>query len=81
MAIWRAKQKGAPVGSRHADRRTRSDPIRVAEEYSMIDVISRGRLEMDFVRACRSRSTGQHQPGRADRAVLGGARPDPQGDD
>ncbi len=28
----------------------RNDPIRVAEEYSMIDVISRGRVEMGFVK-------------------------------
>jgi alkanesulfonate monooxygenase SsuD/methylene tetrahydromethanopterin reductase-like flavin-dependent oxidoreductase (luciferase family) len=28
----------------------RTEPIRVAEEYSMIDVISRGRLEMGFVK-------------------------------
>ncbi|MBV8512842.1 MAG: LLM class flavin-dependent oxidoreductase, partial [Xanthobacteraceae bacterium] len=34
---------GMPIGNRH-------DPIRVAEEYSMIDVISRGRLEMGFVK-------------------------------
>ena len=33
----------------------RENPIRVAEEYSMLDVISRGRIEMGFVRACRSR--------------------------
>ena len=29
----------------------RMDAVRVAEEYSMIDVISRGRLEMGFVKA------------------------------
>ena len=34
---------GMPIGNRN-------DPIRVAEEYSMIDVISRGRLEMGFVK-------------------------------
>jgi alkanesulfonate monooxygenase SsuD/methylene tetrahydromethanopterin reductase-like flavin-dependent oxidoreductase (luciferase family) len=34
---------GMPIGNR-------SDPIRVAEEYAMIDVISRGRLEMGFVK-------------------------------
>ena len=34
---------GMPIGNRN-------DPIRVAEEYSMLDVISRGRLEMGFVK-------------------------------
>jgi len=34
---------GMPIGNRN-------DPIRVAEEYSMIDVISRGRVEMGFVK-------------------------------
>ncbi len=34
---------GMPIGNRN-------DPIRVAEEYAMIDVISRGRLEMGFVK-------------------------------
>ena len=28
----------------------RNDPIRVAEEYSMLDVISRGRVEMGFIK-------------------------------
>ena len=32
-----------PIGNRF-------DPVRVAEEYSMIDVISRGRVEMGFVK-------------------------------
>jgi alkanesulfonate monooxygenase SsuD/methylene tetrahydromethanopterin reductase-like flavin-dependent oxidoreductase (luciferase family) len=32
-----------PIGNRN-------DPIRVAEEYSMLDVISRGRIEMGFVK-------------------------------
>ncbi len=34
---------GMPIGNRN-------DPIRVAEEYAIIDVISRGRLEMGFVK-------------------------------
>jgi len=34
---------GMPIGNRN-------DPVRVAEEYSMIDVISRGRLDMGFVK-------------------------------
>ena len=34
---------GMPIGNRN-------DPIRVAEEYSMLDVISRGRIEMGFVK-------------------------------
>ncbi len=66
---------GMPIGNRN-------DPIRVAEEYSMIDVISRGRLGDGL---CQGRAVrdlaGQHQPGRSDRAVLGGARPDFKGDD
>ena len=31
----------------------RNQPLRVAEEMAMIDVISRGRLECGFVRRCR----------------------------
>ena len=34
---------GMPLGNR-------TDPIRIAEEYAMIDVISRGRVEMGFVK-------------------------------
>lgn len=34
---------GMPIGNR-------SDPVRIAEEYAMIDVISRGRIEMGFVK-------------------------------
>lgn len=34
---------GMPLGNRN-------DPVRIAEEYSMIDVISRGRVEMGFVK-------------------------------
>src|SRR5205814_1964872 len=34
---------GMPIGNRN-------DPIRVAEEYSILDVISRGRIEMGFVK-------------------------------
>src|SRR5207302_1917506 len=34
---------GMPIGNLN-------DPIRVAEEYSMLDVISRGRIEMGFVK-------------------------------
>jgi alkanesulfonate monooxygenase SsuD/methylene tetrahydromethanopterin reductase-like flavin-dependent oxidoreductase (luciferase family) len=34
---------GMPIGNRN-------DPIRVAEEFSIIDVISRGRLDMGFVK-------------------------------
>jgi alkanesulfonate monooxygenase SsuD/methylene tetrahydromethanopterin reductase-like flavin-dependent oxidoreductase (luciferase family) len=34
---------GMPIGNRN-------DPIRVAEEYAMLDVISRGRIEMGFVK-------------------------------
>ena len=33
----------------------RLDPVRVAEEFAMIDVISRGRLEMGLVRGCLTR--------------------------
>ena len=40
---------GMPIGNRN-------DPIRVAEEYSMLDVISRGRIEMGFVKGVRSKS-------------------------
>jgi alkanesulfonate monooxygenase SsuD/methylene tetrahydromethanopterin reductase-like flavin-dependent oxidoreductase (luciferase family) len=34
---------GMPIGNRN-------DPVRVAEEYAMLDVISRGRIDMGFVK-------------------------------
>ena len=66
---------GMPIGNRN-------DPIRVAEEYSMHrrhlarparDGVRQGRAVRDLA--------GQHQPGRSDGPVLGGARPDLEGDD
>ena len=66
---------GMPIGNRF-------DAVRVAEEYSMLDVISRGRVEMGFVKGAALRNfAGQQQPGRPDDALLGGSRPDPEGDD
>ena len=57
----------------------RMDAVRVAEEYSMIDVISRGRLEMGFVKG----SPFEVTPANSDTAgaILGSARPYPEGDD
>ena len=56
---------GMPIGNRN-------DPIRVAEEYSMLDVISRGRAR-DGLRQGRAVRdlAGQHQPGRPDGRASG----------
>ena len=43
LSLLGAMALGMPIGNRN-------DPIRVAEEYAMIDVISRGRVEMGFVK-------------------------------
>ena len=58
----------------------RRQPVRVAEEMAMVDVLSHGRLE------CRLRArralrdpAGQQQSGAHERAALGGDRPDRQG--
>ncbi len=66
---------GMPIGNRN-------DPIRVAEEYldHRRDFARPARHGVRQGRAVRDLA-GQHQPGRPDRALLGGARPDPQGDD
>ena len=58
---------GMPIGNRF-------DAVRVAEEYSMLDVISRGRVEMGFVKGAPFESdAGQQQPRRPDDALLGGS--------
>ena len=58
----------------------RQDPVRVAEEYATADVISRGRLEIGFVKSGGTEmASGQRQPGQQRRALLGGDRPHHQG--
>ena len=54
----------------------RRQPVRVAEEMAMVDVLSRGRLEAGFRawRAVRG-AAGQQQPGAHERTRMGGARP------
>ena len=58
----------------------RRQPVRVAEEMAMVDVLSRGRLEAGFRarRAVRG-AARQQQPGADERARMGGARPHRQG--
>ena len=58
----------------------RNDPVRVAEEYATADVISRGRLEIGFVKSGDSEmASGNANPIGIRRAVLGGDRPDQAG--
>ncbi len=66
---------GMPIGNR-------MDAGRVAEEYAMLDVISRG-ARRDRVREGRALrdQPRQFQSGGAGGAFLGGARPDREGDD
>jgi len=56
------------------------NPLRVAEEVAMLDVISGGRIISGFVRGGRlGDSSRQHEPGPESRAVRGGARSHHQG--
>ena len=50
MAILARETKKVPLRALGMPIGNRNDPIRVAEEYSIIDVISRGRLDMGFVK-------------------------------
>jgi hypothetical protein len=66
---------GYPIGHR-------PDPLRCAEELATIDVISRGRLDMGFIKGVPYEFPASNQnPGRRDGPLLGGARLHPQGDD
>jgi alkanesulfonate monooxygenase SsuD/methylene tetrahydromethanopterin reductase-like flavin-dependent oxidoreductase (luciferase family) len=58
----------------------RLDPVRVAEEFAMIDVISRGRGDGPVRGALRGAALGALRR-RPDGPLLGSARPDHQGDD
>ena len=66
---------GNPVANRR-------QPVRVAEEMAMIDVLSQGpaRMRLRARRALRG-SAGQQQSGAHERAPLGGSRPHRQGVD
>ena len=66
---------GYPIGHR-------PDPLRVAEELSTIDVISRGRLDMGFIKGVPYEfpASNQNPVGVMDRLV-GSARLHHQGDD
>ena len=56
---------------------TSDNPVRLAEEIAMLDVISGGRIISGFVRGHRHRELGQqHQPGLQPGAVRGVPRPD-----
>ena len=60
----------------------RQDPVRVAEEYATADVISRGRLEIGFVKSGGTEmASGNANPIGIRRALLGGDRPHQQGAD
>jgi alkanesulfonate monooxygenase SsuD/methylene tetrahydromethanopterin reductase-like flavin-dependent oxidoreductase (luciferase family) len=50
MAILARETKKARLLALGMPIANRNDPIRVAEEYSMLDVISRGRVEMGFIK-------------------------------
>ena len=55
----------------------RRDPVRIAEEYATADVISRGRLDIGFVKSGDSEMiSGNANPDRYRRALLGSDRPD-----
>ena len=54
----------------------RPDPVRVAEEMAWLDCLSGGRLEMGLVKG----APYEIAPGATDAPLLGGARPDPEGD-
>ena len=63
---------GNPVANRR-------QPVRVAEEMAMVDMLSHGRLEAGFVRGVPYEiSAGQQQSGADERAPFGGARSDRQ---
>ena len=58
----------------------RRQPVRVAEEMAMVDILSHGRLEAGFVRGVPYEvAAGQQQSGAHERAPLGSARPHHQG--
>ncbi len=58
----------------------RPDPVRVAEEMAWLDCLSGGRLEMGLVKGAPYEiAPANSNPGAADAAVLGSARPDPEG--
>ena len=60
----------------------RQDPVRAAEEYATADVISRGRLEIGFVKSGGTEmASGNANPIGSPRAFLGGDRPDRQDPD
>ena len=53
-ALARADQEGAPPDPRQSDRES-PQPVRVAEEMAMVDVLSHGRLEAASCAACPTR--------------------------
>ena len=58
----------------------RRQPVRVAEEMAMIDVLSHGRLDAGLRARCAIRNpAGEQQSGADERAPLGGARSDREG--
>ena len=60
----------------------RPDPVRVAEEYATIDILSRGRLEIGFVKSGATEMvSGDANPMRDPRARMGSDRSDRKGAD
>ena len=73
--------EGAHPESRHAGHAA-PDPVRIAEEYATADVISRGRLEIGFVKSGGSEmASGNVNLVRQRRALLGSDRPHLEGAD
>ena len=81
LAIIARETKRARLLSLGTPIANRPDPVRVAEEMAWLDVLSGGRLEMGLVKGAPYEiAAGQLQSRDADAALLGGARPDPEGD-
>ena len=81
LAIIARETKRARLLSLGTPIANRPDPVRVAEEMAWLDVLSGGRLEMGLVKGAPYEiAAGQQQSGHADAPLLGGARPDPEGD-
>ena len=67
----------SPLGNPIANR---PDPVRVAEEMAWLDCLCGGRLEMGLVKGAPYEiAPANSNPGKADAALLGSARPYPQG--
>ena len=81
LAIIARETKRARLLSLGTPIANRPDPVRVAEEMAWLDVLSGGRLEMGLVKGAPYEiQPANSNPADADAPLLGGARPDPEGD-